>query len=226
MTNERVLQKIKRCLALGRSANENESASALRQAHALMQKYGIKMDDVGMADIESHLTKAKIPKKPTLYQSSLIHEIARLFACKPLITTNKKFDIVVKFVGFEHYPQIASYAFDVLNRQLTKARKEYIATELKRVRKRANKTARADNYCMGWVIAVCEKLEDLAPPNVNVKLIEQYIEEKIQPTYTAKARDRNHKVAIHNDMYKGFNDGEKAQLHNAMGNTERKQIAN
>ncbi|MFC0020178.1 DUF2786 domain-containing protein [Neisseria gonorrhoeae] len=41
MDKEKVLDKIKKCLALGRSANEHEAAQALRQAQALMEKYKV-----------------------------------------------------------------------------------------------------------------------------------------------------------------------------------------
>ena len=34
---ERVIRKIKHCMALAQSANENEAATALRQAQALMR---------------------------------------------------------------------------------------------------------------------------------------------------------------------------------------------
>lgn len=36
-----IIDKISKCLALSKSANEHEAAIALRQAQALMQKYKI-----------------------------------------------------------------------------------------------------------------------------------------------------------------------------------------
>lgn len=36
---ERVIRKIKRCLALGESSNPNEAEMAMRQAQALMRTY-------------------------------------------------------------------------------------------------------------------------------------------------------------------------------------------
>ncbi len=41
MDKERILEKIKKCLALSKSANEHEAAQALKQAQALMREYGI-----------------------------------------------------------------------------------------------------------------------------------------------------------------------------------------
>ncbi|WP_404821336.1 DUF2786 domain-containing protein [Pseudomonas huaxiensis] len=36
---ERFIRKIKRCLALSKSSNENEVAAAMRQAQTLMREY-------------------------------------------------------------------------------------------------------------------------------------------------------------------------------------------
>lgn len=41
MDKAKVLEKIKKCLALSQSANENEAAQALKQAQALMRQYSI-----------------------------------------------------------------------------------------------------------------------------------------------------------------------------------------
>lgn len=43
---ERAIRKIKHCLALAQSANENEAATALRQAQALMREYRLTEMDV------------------------------------------------------------------------------------------------------------------------------------------------------------------------------------
>ena len=43
---ERVIRKIKHCLALAQSANENEAATALRQAQALMREHRLTDMDV------------------------------------------------------------------------------------------------------------------------------------------------------------------------------------
>ena len=46
---ERVIRKIKHCLALAQSANENEAATALRQAQALMREYRLTDMDVKLS---------------------------------------------------------------------------------------------------------------------------------------------------------------------------------
>ena len=49
---ERVIRKIKRCLALSKSSNENEAATAMRQAQALMREYRLTELDVRLSDVD------------------------------------------------------------------------------------------------------------------------------------------------------------------------------
>lgn len=51
MDKQKVLEKIKKCLALGESANEHEAAQAIRQAQILMEKYGISEMDVELSAV-------------------------------------------------------------------------------------------------------------------------------------------------------------------------------
>lgn len=48
---ERVIRKIKRCLALSQSASENEAATAMRQAQALMRAHQLTETDVHLSDV-------------------------------------------------------------------------------------------------------------------------------------------------------------------------------
>ena len=49
MSREEAILKIKKCLALAKSANENEAAIALRQAQSLMREFQIDPDLLGRA---------------------------------------------------------------------------------------------------------------------------------------------------------------------------------
>ena len=60
MNREDALKKIKKCLALSRSANEHEAAVALRQAQHLMREHGLREQDVSLADGHHNLAAAKL----------------------------------------------------------------------------------------------------------------------------------------------------------------------
>jgi len=59
---ERIIRKIKRCLALSQSSNENEAATAMRQAQSLMYEYRLTEMDVRLSEVgevESQMPRAK-----------------------------------------------------------------------------------------------------------------------------------------------------------------------
>ncbi len=77
MEKSRIIDKIKKCLALSRSANEHEAAAALRQAQKLMQQYRIEMSDVDMSDIAESGIAATVARKPARWENNLMG------ACSP-----------------------------------------------------------------------------------------------------------------------------------------------
>jgi hypothetical protein len=62
---ERVIRKIKRCLALSKSSNENEAATAMHQAQALMREYRLTELDVRLSDVdEVQSEKSRANRRP------------------------------------------------------------------------------------------------------------------------------------------------------------------
>lgn len=166
---ERVIRKIKRCLALSKSSNENEAATAMRQAQALMREYRLTELDVHLSnvgEVESGVARAK--RRPT-WDRQLSSIVANAFGCKPLSrqhwcrTTSKVVDRAV-FVGVNPAPQIAMYAYETLLAKLALARREYVA----RVRagkqySRYSPETAGDHFALAWVSAVHHKVHDLVP---------------------------------------------------------------
>ena len=224
---ERILNKVKRCLALSKSSNEHEASTALRQAHAMMEKYRLSMDDIQMSIVNEYTSDTKIAQRPNLYKVRLANLIAKKFSCKIYSTVGYEEEIddfsrKVCFVGMDIYPQIASYAYDVLVRQLENSRRQYMREKLSRVRIKQNKYQRADAYCHGWVSTVSKLIDSLVPPEVEYKLIEN----KIRSLSLNKAKspiDRVKKIdsKLVNDFWNGKEDGKKAELHNAMNGTDQ-----
>ncbi len=84
MNREEAILKIKKCLALAKSANENEAAIALRQAQALMREFQI---DPDLLDIVEASCESKATKVPQAWESSLVMTIARAMQCKPIFSS-------------------------------------------------------------------------------------------------------------------------------------------
>lgn len=223
MDKQKVLEKIKKCLALGESANEYEAAQAIRQAQILMKKYGISEMDVEL----SAVTEKGVPVAATLptWHQILISQCAKAFGVKSYQCTQWGL-AEARFFGIGIKPELAAYAYEVLLRQLKKERREYIKTELKAVRLPRNKTARADQFCTGWVYAVAQKVKEFATEPEEKDMLERY-QKQLGEMGQAKKRDVHggSKASREQDLAAGVRKGREAQLYHAMdGGEERKQL--
>lgn len=226
MSREDAIQKIKKCLALSKSANQHEAASALRHAQALMEKYNIDADDAELLGIVNAEILGSGSQKPPVFESMLAQSIAKLMDCKVFLSyqmnrtsSTSKVIAVWHFTGFDPAPEIASYAFDVLYRQLKKARTTFINTTLKRVQIRANKVKRADMFCEGWVLEASEQARRIKPNTEKLKKIEAHIKKTTELT-TFKPKNRNEKTRdssrSRNDYWSGRQAGKEAQINHGM----------
>ena len=220
---EKTIQKIKRCLALSKSANEHEAANAMRQAKALMDKFQIDENDPLLLGISEAGAQSGAGSRPPRWESMLARVVGNYLDCDIYFSGGiTKGDW--KFIGIDPAPEIASYAFKVLSRQVRKARKDYIATALKRVRNQQNKIGRADAFCEGWITTASKVLGKFKiNPDIAAR-IKNYTEQKCAEFTTLKPTTRKLSKAVSDvalgDKYAGRIAGENAQLHNAMnGNT-------
>ena len=184
MTRDQALAKIRKCLALGKSANEHEAAAAMRQAHALMREHGLDGDDVDLAAIREAGTLARSPAIAA-WDATLAQTVADAFGCCVFFSTYSEISRSgllagrplrrrrnVVFVGAGAAPNVATYAYDVLLRQCTRARAEHVRKQ-PRACKPATKSARGDAFATGRVMAVRKLVESLAGREGDQKLIER-----------------------------------------------------
>ncbi|WP_228397602.1 DUF2786 domain-containing protein [Limnobaculum xujianqingii] len=157
MNKEKYLQKIKKLLNLAkRNSNPNESASALRQAQNLMREHNLTSTDVELTEITSASSKSAPSDAVSMprYMVSLGQVICRAFGVQVYYswryTPRGIPKRILTFYGPAERSVVASFAFDVLSRQMVKARSEYLAGQRKNI-KAATKTARADTFCESWV---------------------------------------------------------------------------
>lgn len=176
---ERVIRKIKRCLALSKSSNENEAATAMRQAQALMREYRLTELDVRLSDVdEVQSEKSRANRRPT-WDRHLSGIVARVFGCRPLsyrhwCDTSGRMVERALFVGVTPAPQIAMYAYETLLSKLTQARRDYVA----RVRCGKSRSAYSpetagDHFAIAWVSVVHGKIHELVPRGEEDQALEQ-----------------------------------------------------
>lgn len=166
---DRAIRKIKHCLALAQSANENEAATALRQAQALMRDYrltemDVKLSDVG--EVESALFRVK--RRPA-WDQQLSIAVAEAFSCTTLRRRKwscSKGQIVecATFVGVSPAQNIALYGYEALHTKLTQARKGYCSGVRSGIyRSQYSAETAGDHFALAWVWEVQSKLKALVP---------------------------------------------------------------
>ncbi|RSN84456.1 DUF2786 domain-containing protein [Acinetobacter baumannii] len=222
MSREEAILKIKKCLALSKSANENEAATALRMAQSLMKEFQI---DPDLLDIVEASCESKATKTPQAWEASLVLTIARAMQCKPIFSSGSStwgIKASWTFIGVDPAPEVASYTFDVLYRQVIRSRKNFIETTLKRVTVKKNKVRRADLFCEGWVDSVKHLITDLnieVPANTNER-IKKHMDQAHGKLASFMPKDRNKGKTFNdraaNDYDAGKQSGKSAQLKQAM----------
>ena len=211
---DKIKAKIKKLLALSRSPNPNEAASALKMAQELMAEYNVGQADVSNIDIGEDTAKTATQNTPHVYETALIVRIGKAFGCT--VIHHRKYDLKVwKFVGLHHRAQIAAYIGQVLIRKLKSARKEYIKS-LFRVRSKHRKTQRADDFCISWIDAVTEKLPAFAGVSKEEeKAIDAYINKNHPELTDLKSINRSFGNAA--DCLNGQRAGEGVQFQHGVG---------
>ncbi|MRN38962.1 DUF2786 domain-containing protein [Neisseria sp. N95_16] len=224
MDKEKALNKIKKCLALSKSANEHEAAQALKQAQALMKQYGINEQDIELSAIQETEGLACAQTLPQ-WQGYLAGVVARSFGVCSYVDyafNPKKMKVEgrLKFYGMNPRNELAEYAYQVLLRQLKAARADYIKTQLARVRLAKNKTMRADEFCLGWIAVVSKKVDVFANGERETELLELWKENKGLTTSKLKLS----KGKSLRDRVNGWEKGQEAALNHAMNSTENQKL--
>lgn len=220
MADDKILDKIRKCLALTSSANEHEAAAALRQAQILMKRHGISDQDVLASKASEAAARSGAVNSPPCWEALLCGRIATAFGCTSLHSRSNSTVAVWKFIGTGAAPEIASYAFKVLFRQAKKARADYIKSHLKRVRRPSVKTARADLFCQGWVRTAISTVVSWTRSPEQAEAVQAYIAshfpnlEELATKDRAPANLRDHHV---NDLKNGLNAGLDAVLNRGVG---------
>ncbi|WP_343734673.1 DUF2786 domain-containing protein [Acidovorax sp.] len=224
MNRDDALKKIKKCLALSRSANEHEAAAALRQAQALMREHGLREKDVSLAAVAEVKVKA-CSTAANAWELRLVSVIADAFGCETFGLLAGRYNHAGNYVRSRHWvfvgmhaaPSVAGYACEVLLRQCAKARLAHIAKQPRNC-KSVTKTARGDAFAMGWVSAASQLVERFAQPEADKALLLTHIEQQHGELQSEKARNVAKARKTDWGHYSaGHRSGENAQLHRGVG---------
>lgn len=222
----KILDKIKKCLALSASSNEHEAEAALRQARKLMEANCVTDLDIQAAEAEERRAKAGAKSHPSNWETRLASKIADTFGCRVIFSggfwsCNGEWC----FIGCGVAPEIAHYTFAVLHRQAKRAREEHIKTRLKRC-KVATKTRRADLFSEGWVRSVAGTIAAFSGTDQQSTAIDAYMTKNYPSLSNLQAKDRNDGRSLRDHEYgdydAGRHSGKDAQLNRGVGGTDQR----
>lgn len=223
MTRDEALIKIKKCMALSRSAEAHEAAAALRQAQKLMELHDLSETDVSLTDVHEEVAKSPMTGL-SQWQVELCVKIAEAFCCEYFTSLREGWSDAglwrrerrFVFIGIDAAPTLAAYAFDVLARQCAKARMAHIRKQPKGC-KAITKTARGDEFARGWVISACALLHKLQPSEANETLLLEYMAAKHPDLGKVDLKDRTKGKRVDGHAHAGYQAGKGATLNNGVG---------
>ncbi|MHB0927765.1 MAG: DUF2786 domain-containing protein [Candidatus Nanopelagicales bacterium] len=229
MDTSRVLDKIKKCLALAQSSNPHEAAAAMRQAQALMRQYGV--DDEALLASEATAARMKTSslKRPSVWECNLASAVAAAFNVSLLFRVGVHRVMAPgywEFIGCGPAPEVATYAFQVLVRLARKARAHYTEAHLARC-KPAAKVRRADLFSLGWVAEVRKHVATFAQSPQQQAAIDAYLSvhcpsrAELVPTDRHKnLGERTLKPHEVKDIAHGLTAAKDVRLNHAVGNAD------
>lgn len=227
---DKIIDKIKKCLALSASSNEHEAAAALRQARKLMEAHSVSDAEMLAAGATEHRQRAGAQLTPSLWEMKLATCVGDAFGCRTIFGSGGRYGRASSkwiFIGCAPAPEIAGYAFEVLYRQCKRARETYIKTSLKRC-KTTTKTRRADLFCEGWVVTVVGKIKAFAGTEKQDEAIDAYVASKFPALSGLNARNRNDGRSLRDnevgDLIAGRLKGRDAELNRGVGGEQQRQI--
>lgn len=217
MDREKILDKIKKCMALGASPNEHEAAAAMRQAQKLMERHGITEAEIGAIGyaVEKVMTTVQATKTIPVTIACIASLIARAFGVRPVITRTLRVsdhNFEVQYFGPEHRVILAGHTHVVISRAVEKAWQEYI---LQRPAAKSVRGARASFY-LGWCDTVTGTVQDFGMSDEETSRTSALVEK----TFPIVRKGVSSNVPIYGEVERaGADSGKGFQLHRPMTGT-------
>jgi hypothetical protein len=224
MDRDTALAKIKKCLALAKSSNANEAATALRQAQKLMEQFDLNELDISLADVKEAEQPAVSNAIPQ-WEANLSKIVAEAFGCEVFLKTGRKLTYIgstkktkdYTFVGIGPAAEVAAYAFRVLSRQCARDRQLHVAEQSKRLKPKT-RTARGDAFALAWVYAVERLIERFANSERNTELLDAHMSKNYPDMGSVKPKNRHISPHVRDQSWlAGRQAGEKARLDRGIG---------
>lgn len=172
---ESVMRRLKKLLALAMdpAAAPGEAENAMRMAQKLMATHQITDGAIASSEIDEFRYQSTKAVTPPPWEGALLSTLARAFGSRCYWEPGRGFRGMRDkgyWVVLAHKPQLEMihYAFDVIRRQLIKARGEHVAT-LSDYYTRPRKAAEGDAFGMAFIETLSGKIMTYADQDEKIK---------------------------------------------------------
>ena len=223
MSNTKVIDKVRKLLALSASANEFEAALAASHAHRLLAEHNLTMTDLEVKEAgASEDTLDLGTKAADKWARVLCTVVATSFDCRTIIRTGGGNTAKIAFVGVCEDPTIALYTSQYLIFTLKRLAKDFVKT-LPPTLSTQHKAGNKKSYLLGAVRGVQHQLREakIQAPVTTMALVPvkgHLIKAFIADTYTNARQMRSRTTSVLSDAYeRGKRDGRDLQIKRGVG---------
>jgi len=165
MDKSKIIEKIKKCMALGNSSNAHEAAAALRQAQKMMNMHGLSENDIEGSNYKNDTVECPIQanKKPPVHLTKFVGVIMRAFQVKAVVETNVRVSDAsyrIRYFGPNHRVTMALYAHVVIFRAMEAAWRD----QLKKDSSWKGVRGARLSFMVGWLNEISEKVDAIGWP--------------------------------------------------------------
>lgn len=216
--DEATLRRLKKLLAMAMDGrgNQAEAENAMRMAQKLMAAHGLTEGALAASEVGETAYVSSKTKIPPPYESAILRVLKKAFGIRHYWTPSHVHRGCGSWhiVAPKHQLELVRYTFDVVRRQLLKARATFVAT-LPAHQGRMEKAAQGDAFGIAFVEELEKKILDFA--NLD-PAIEQALEAHVDRICGGNKVKRTSKVTwTHGAVEAGRAAGTQATLHRPMG---------
>ncbi|HGP2813862.1 TPA: DUF2786 domain-containing protein [Salmonella enterica] len=222
--NEKMLSRIRKLMTFAdKTRNPHEAAVALRQAQALMVKYGVEPESVVFNGIKTE-TCLNIPSNALAvpgWLNALVSVVCMAAGCRSYYGwyqySDKKRRRSVTFYGFGERAEVAGYLFGVTCRQLKRDADHYLHTACAHpLLKLSTIRRRMDEYRLYWVAGVWSALESFEPPTPEKTVLDSWLSQQQRNLSPARVRQPEGCRNVTKVRQTAWIDGSQAEIFPAM----------
>lgn len=206
MINEKIVDRIKKLLALSESDNEHEAQSAMVKAQELMAKHNLEMKDINVTKSDVIRNESENAANAT-WKHWLGNLIADNFRCKLYVQNYRRTQRLV-FLGLKEDAEIAlliyEYALKVITKGANRVYREFkkLGYETRGIR---------NSYVRGFIDGLEEKFEDQKQAEKEYALVlytPKEVREIFENMTLGEARESNFKCSYDPEAVRsGYVDG-------------------